>query len=57
MTLPSEANLVRIRNTLELAEVECSANFLEEAHRREDLEVLSEPRPMTFDKDGNLSAI
>ncbi len=51
---PPDARLLWIRNTLDLAEVECSAVYLEEARRRDDLEVLVEPRPLPFDSDGNL---
>lgn len=51
---PPDARLLWIRNTLDLAEVECSAAYLEEARRRHDLEVLVEPRPLPFDSHGNL---
>ena len=51
---PAEARILWIRNTLQLAEVECSAALLEEAGRRPDLEVASELRPLPFDGEGNL---
>ena len=51
---PPKAKILWIRNTLELAEVECSVAYLEEARRRDDLEILSEPRPLPLDADGNL---
>jgi len=51
---PSEAKILRIRNTLELSQVECSAAYLEEARRRDDLEILTELGPLEFDADGNL---
>jgi hypothetical protein len=51
---PQEAKLLRIANTLELAEVECSAAYFDEARQRPDLEVLTEPRPMPLDDAGNL---
>ncbi|NQT12208.1 MAG: DUF2088 domain-containing protein, partial [Planctomycetes bacterium] len=49
-----EAKIVWIRNTLELAEMECSAAYLEESRGRDDLEILTEPRPMPLQADGNL---
>lgn len=54
LTAPRDARVLWIRDTLDLAEVECSAAYLEEAERREDLEVLTEPRALTFDVTGNL---
>jgi hypothetical protein len=51
---PEESRILWIRNTLELAEVECSSVLLEEARRRPDLEVVSELRPLPLDGDGNL---
>jgi hypothetical protein len=51
---PAEARILWIRNTLQLAEVECSAAFLEEAGSRPELEVVSELRPLPFDAEGNL---
>ncbi len=51
---PEDAKIVWITNTLELAEVECSAAYWDEARQRSDFEILSEPRPMPFDADGNL---
>ena len=53
---PPDAKLLWIRNTLDLAEVECSKAYLEEARARDDLEVLCEPRAFEFDADGNLDA-
>lgn len=51
---PSEAKILRIRNTLELCQVECSAAYLEEARRRDDLEILTDLQPLQFDAAGNL---
>jgi hypothetical protein len=51
---PAQARLLWIRNTLDLAEVECSAAYLDEAQRRDDLEVLSPLRDLPFDAAGNL---
>ncbi|MFH1266073.1 MAG: lactate racemase domain-containing protein [Planctomycetota bacterium] len=51
---PADAKLLWIRNTLELSEIECSAAYLEEARTRDDLEILTDPRPLPLDSDGNL---
>jgi hypothetical protein len=51
---PSEARILWIRNTLQLAEAECSSALLEEAGRRPELEVASELRPLPLGRDGNL---
>ena len=54
LTEPPDARLLWIRNTMSLAEVECSAAYLEEARDREDLAILTDPRPLPFSADGNL---
>jgi hypothetical protein len=54
LTAPPDAELMWIRNTLDVAEVECSTAYLEEARERSDLEVISEPRPLPFGDDGVL---
>ncbi|MAR11411.1 MAG: [Fe-S]-binding protein [Blastopirellula sp.] len=54
LTPAPEAKLLWIRDTLELAEVECSAAYWDEAQKREDLEILSELRPLPLDDAGNL---
>jgi hypothetical protein len=51
---PRRARLLWIADTLNLAEVECSAAYLEEASGRSDLEVIEGPREMAFDAEGNL---
>lgn len=51
---PAQAKVCWIRNTLDLAEVECSAAYLEEARSRTDLTVLTGLRPMPLDAEGNL---
>jgi hypothetical protein len=53
---PARAKLLWIRNTLDVAEVECSEAFLEAARGRADLAILSEARPLPFDAAGNLPA-
>ncbi len=54
LTEPPDAKLLWIRNTMALAEVECSAIYLQEARGRDDLEILCDPRPLPFNADGNL---
>jgi len=51
---PPDGKLMWIRNTLTLSEVECSATYLEQARARDDLEILTDVRPLPFDSDGFL---
>jgi hypothetical protein len=51
---PPNAKLMWIKNTLELAEVECSAAYLDEARARTDLEILTGLRDLPLDAEGNL---
>ena len=51
---PADAKIVWIKNTLELGEVECSVVYWDEAQGRTDLEILTEPRPIPLDAQGNL---
>ena len=51
---PSNAKLIWIADTLHLDEVECSVAYLDEAQRRDDLEILTKPRELPFDAAGNL---
>jgi nickel-dependent lactate racemase len=53
---PENAGIVWIRNTLDLAEVECSSAYLSEAQSRGDLEVLTGLRDWPFDAAGELPA-
>ena len=50
---PVDSRILWIRNTLQLAEVECSAAYWNEAQEREDLDVTTEKRDFEFDSDGN----
>ena len=52
---PEDARVMRIKNTLELGEVEVSEAYLKEMEGRDDLEVLIPPREMAFDEKGNLA--
>jgi hypothetical protein len=56
LTPPEKAELMWIRNTLELEELECSAAYWDEAVSRADLEILTDRRPLQFDADGLLLA-
>lgn len=53
LTRPEDARVLWIRNTLLVAEVECSAAYWDEAREREDLEIISERRKFVFDATGN----
>ena len=53
---PPQARILWIPNTLHLREVECSVVYLDEARRRDDLEILTEPRGWPLDSSGNLPA-
>ena len=54
---PPNARLLWITNTLELAELECSAAYLDEVRRRDDLEVLTPLRDLPLDVTGNLPTV
>ncbi len=54
LTEPRDSKLLWVRNTSTLTEVECSSAYLEEARGRDDLEILTDLRPLPFDADGNL---
>jgi hypothetical protein len=49
-----EVKLVRIKNTLELGEIEISEALLEQAKDNPDIEILTEPYEWKFDENGNL---
>ncbi|MDN4595122.1 lactate racemase domain-containing protein [Polycladomyces subterraneus] len=52
---PYRVKLVRIRDTLHLGEIRISETLLPEAERHPDVEVLSQPEPMSFDREGNFT--
>lgn len=54
LTPPEKSKIVRIKNTLQVDEVEVSEGYLEDMRQRSDMEVLEGPRPMSFDGQGNL---
>ncbi len=49
-----DARVVRIKNTLRLAEVDVSEALLAEVAKRDDLKPVSEPAPLAFDAAGAL---
>jgi hypothetical protein len=51
---PEEGRVLRIRNTMELEEVEVSEPCLEVREDRTDFTPLEAPRPLAFDAQGNL---
>jgi len=53
-TDPAEAKILWIPNTLKIAEVECSAAYLDEAQTRDDLTILTPLRALPLDAQGNL---
>jgi len=57
LTEPVDAKLMWIHNTLDVAEVECSAAYLDEARERTDLEIVSDVRPLPFDASGVLPLV
>ena len=57
LTEPPDARLMWIRNTLDVAELECSVAYMEEARQREDLEILTDPRPLPLDDNGLLPGV
>jgi hypothetical protein len=54
LTEAIDSKILWIKNTLQLAEVECSAAYLDEARRREDLEIITPPRALPLDANGDL---
>ena len=54
LTPPERSRVVRIKNTLQLDEIEVSEVYREEMTSRPDLEILEGSRPMSFDDRGNL---
>jgi hypothetical protein len=54
LAAPPDAKLLWIPDTLHLVELECSEAYLAEARQRPDIEILTEPRELPFDENGNL---
>ncbi len=53
---PPQAQVLWIRDTLNIAELACSEAYWQDAQSRDDLEVLSSPEPWPFDEQGQLPA-
>ncbi|MHB1422181.1 MAG: nickel pincer cofactor-dependent isomerase, group 22 [Gemmataceae bacterium] len=51
---PEQARILRIRNTLQLEELDVSEPCLEEAERQTEFTAAGRPRPLEFDAEGNL---
>jgi hypothetical protein len=49
-----DAKVVRVKNTLKIAEVDVSENLLPEVAKRPDLSPVSDPAPLGFDATGSL---
>jgi hypothetical protein len=55
---PEDCRIVRIRNTLDLAEIEISEPMLAEAKAKpENFRIISPARPFMFDRDGTLAPL
>jgi len=52
---PQQVRLVRIKNTLEIGELEVSESLLPAVHAHPRLDVLGEPAPLALDAEGNLA--
>lgn len=57
LTEPPDAQLMWMTDTLHLEYVECSTAYLEEARQRDDLEILTPPRPLPLDEHGQLTRL
>ena len=57
MTRPENARVVRIKNTLQVGEVEISEILMKNLPQREDLELITDSAPMVFDSDDMLTAL
>ena len=51
---PVESRILWIQDTLQLTQLECSESYWAEAQSHEDLDILTDPRPLPFDEQGNL---
>ena len=54
LTAVPDTKVMWIHNTLEVSELECSVAYLNEARQSNEIEILSEPRPLPLDNAGNL---
>ena len=54
LTAVPDTKVMWIHNTLEVSELECSVAYLNEARQSNEIEILSEPRPLPLDNAGHL---
>jgi hypothetical protein len=54
LATPPNAKLIWMHNTLDVVELECSEAYLLQAREQQNVEILTEPRPLPFDQHGNL---
>jgi hypothetical protein len=54
---PEKARLVHVKNTLEIGELDVSEAFFHEVKRREDLTIVKELGPLSFDSEDNLRSL
>jgi hypothetical protein len=54
LTPPEQARVVRIKNTLQLTELDCSEAMLSEVKAHNRLSPVTAPKAMAFDGSGNL---
>jgi hypothetical protein len=54
MVAREDLNIIRIKNTMRLAEVEISQAYKNELMKRDDLEIIRDEHLLEFDPDGNL---
>jgi hypothetical protein len=54
LTPPEQARVVRIKNTLLLTEIDVSEAMLPEVKAHARLSIVSDPKPLTFNKKSNL---
>ena len=54
LTAVPDTKVMWIHNTLEVSELECSVAYLDQARQSNEIEILSEPRPLPLDNNGNL---
>ena len=53
--IPKEKlRVMRIKNTMELEQIDISSAYLESLQENPDLEIVSKQKAMTFDANGNL---
>jgi len=54
---PDKARVIHIKSTLEIGELEVSSAFMEEVEKREELKLIEESGPLSFDSEGTLSPV